>query len=183
MLFLAIVLSVACIVTLVVRWETEASAKESQAARGGTGFVGEVVSVDLAARRMTLRSGGSTVSFDISNPVLQGYGNIAGIKKKDWVRARYTADGIHISKSSAIAGRTVATPAHVQTPKKPLRIARRLKTDGRSFADVDNNKDGKISPIELCVIIPDLTLEQFRQYDKNHDGHLDKAEFEQIKLP
>ena len=57
-----------------------------------------------------------------------------------------------------------------------------MKTDGKSFAEVDNNKDCKISPIELCVLVPDLTMEQFRQYDKNHDGHLDKAEFGQIKL-
>jgi hypothetical protein len=186
-LSLAIVLSVACSIALVVRGETKAAARESQTARGGAGFVGEVVSVDLVARSMTLRSGGSKVNFDISNPVLQGYGNLAGIKKKDRVRARYTADGIHIAKSSAIAGKsdsdTVAAPAPVQTPKKPLRIARRVKTDGKSFTDVDNNKDGKITPIELSVIIPNLTLEQFRQYDKNHDGYLDKVEFEQIKLP
>jgi Ca2+-binding EF-hand superfamily protein len=58
-----------------------------------------------------------------------------------------------------------------------------MKTDGKSFADVDNNKDGKISAIELSVVIPGLTMEQFRQYDKNHDGYLNKAEFEQIALP
>ena len=58
-----------------------------------------------------------------------------------------------------------------------------MKTDGKSFADVDNNKDGKISAMELSVVIPNLTVEQFRQYDKNHDGYLNKAEFEQIALP
>jgi Ca2+-binding EF-hand superfamily protein len=47
---------------------------------------------------------------------------------------------------------------------------------------VDNNKDGYISPIELCVLFPNLTMEQFRQYDTNRDGLLSKAEFDQIKL-
>ena len=101
----------------------------------------------------------------------------------------YTTDGIHITKSSKIAvqaGQERAfgeeTPS-VHKPKKPPLIARISRTNGKSFAGVDNNKDGRISPIELSVLIPNLTMEQFRQYDKNHDGHLDKAEFDRIKLP
>jgi len=60
-------------------------------------------------------------------------------------------------------------------------LPRRAKTDGQNFEDVDNNKDGWISPVELCVLIPDMTMEQFRKYDKNGDGRLDRVEYGQIK--
>ena len=183
MVVLAITLSIASIITPTAQGKTGTFAQRSQ---GRIDFVGEVIKVDPAGRSMTLRSGGRTVSFDISNPVLQGYGSVTAIKKGDRIGAGYTVDGIHITKLSKItekSGAEKAVPTNVQTPKKQLRIARRTKTDGKSFADVDNNKDGKISPVELSVIVPDLTIEQFRQYDKNHDGYLDKAEFEQIKLP
>jgi hypothetical protein len=194
----AIVLSVICIIAPEVQGKTGVSSQRSSRPPGHLDFVGEVLGVDTAAQNMTLRSGRNTVTFDISNPVLQGYGSVAAIKKGDRVGVGYTAVGINIAKSPRItegsaqgkAGldksgpeKSVATPSRVQTPKKTLRIARRTKTDGKSFSGVDNNKDGKISPIELCVVIPNLTTEQFRQYDKNHDGYLDRAEFGQIKLP
>jgi hypothetical protein len=186
---LAIVLCAICLAASAVQGKTGTSTQQFRGSRGRVDFVGEVVKVDTESRSMTLRSGGNTVRFDISNPVLQGYGSVASIKKGDRVGAGYTPDGIHITKLSKIAVQGGPEKAvgegvpSVQKPKKHSPFARRTKTDGKSFADVDNNKDGKISPIELSVVIPNLTLEQFRQYDKNHDGHLDKAEFEQIKLP
>ncbi|HUJ90115.1 MAG TPA: EF-hand domain-containing protein [Syntrophorhabdales bacterium] len=191
-LVVAIVLG-ATLIAPAARGKTGTSAQRSQSARGPVDFVGEVLKVDTYSQSMTLRSGGNMVSFDISNAVLQGYGNIAGIKKGDRIGAGYTKDGIHITKLSRMAEKTVpeknlpekGVPAlpRAQKPKKPSLFARRIKTDGKSFADVDNNKDGKISAIELSVVIPGLTMEQFRQYDKNHDGYLDRAEFGQIKLP
>ena len=187
-LVVTILVGATCILAPAVQGKTGTSAQRSQNARGRVAFVGEVLKVDTASQSMTLRSGGNTISFDISNAVLQGYGSIAAIKKGDRVGAGYTADGIHITKLPRIAERTapeknVPGPPRVQKPKKPSPFARRMKTDGKGFADVDNNKDGKISPIEISVVIPNLTMEQFRQYDKNHDGYLNKAEFEQITLP
>ena len=193
MLLLAIALGLTCILASAVQGKTATSAQRPQGTRGRVDFVGEVLRVNPDSRSMTLRSGGSTVSFDISNAILQGYGSIASIKKGDRVGAGYTADGIRIAKlpkvsekaavEKSLSEKTVPTPPRVQTRKKSSLFARRMKTDGKSFADVDNNKDGKISPIELSVVIPNMTMEQFRQYDKNHDGHLNKAEFEQITLP
>ena len=189
MLLLVIALGLTCILAQAVQGKTATAAQRPQGVRGRVDFVGEVLKVDAASQSMTLRSGGKTVSFDISNAVLQGHASVAGIKKGDRVGAGYTTDGIHITKLSKIAVQAGPEKAFgegvpsVHKPKKPSLFARRTRTDGKSFADVDNNKDGKISPIELCVVIPNLTMEQFHQYDKNHDGHLDKAEFEQIKLP
>jgi hypothetical protein len=192
-LAVVIVFGLVCLVAPVVQGKTGTSTQRYQSVRARVDYVGEVLKVDADSRSMTLRSGGSTVNFDISNAVLQGYGTITGIKKGDRVGAGYTKDGIHITKLPRVAEKTgpetgppeknVPGSPHVQKPKKPSPFARRAKTDGKSFADVDNNKDGKISPVELSVVIPDLTVEQFRQYDKNRDGYLNKAEFEQITLP
>ncbi len=183
---LAILLSITCIVTQGVQAKSRTSARQSQHTHGRIDVTGEVLKVDIDARSMTLRSGGRMINLDISNPVLQGYGSVTAIKKGDRVGAGYTANGIRITKLPRIEGlpeKNVPAPPSVQKPKKPSPFARRMNTDGKSFADVDNNKDGKITPIELSVVIPDLTMEQFRQYDKNHDGHLNRAEFEQITLP
>jgi len=73
--------------------------------------------------------------------------------------------------------------------KKPQKTAAirttpvRLRDRPRSseFGDVDNNKDGKISAVELTVIFPDLILQQFREYDKNGDGFLNEQEFRAAK--
>jgi hypothetical protein len=197
-LLVAMVVGVVCILSPAVQGKTETSAQRSQNARSRVDLVGEVIKVDADSQSMTLRSGGNTIGLDISNAVLQGYASITGIKKGDRVGAGYTTDGIHITKLPKIAGKTTQekatiekslperaapTSPRVQSRKKPSLFARRMKTDGKSFSAVDNNKDNKISPIELSVVIPNLTIEQFRQYDKNHDGHLNRAEFEQIALP
>ncbi len=58
---------------------------------------------------------------------------------------------------------------------KPVRL--RDKPRSLEFRDVDNNKDGKISPIELSVVFPDLTMQKFKEYDKNGNGFLDESEF------
>lgn len=188
-LVVAIVFCLTCLAAPAVHGKTGTFRQQSHGPRGRVEFVGEVVKVDTESRSMTLRSRGNTVSFDISNPLLQGYGSIAGIKKGDRVGVGYTTDGIRIVKSPKIAVEAGGEKAvvekvpSVQKGKKPSPFARRMNTDGKSFADVDNNRDGKITPIELSVVIPNLTMQQFRQYDKNHDGHLDRAEFEQIQLP
>ncbi len=164
-----------------------ACAADQSPRAAGRSINGEVVRVDSAAKTMSVRSGGALINFDISNPVLQGYGSLTSIRKGDRVGLSYTANGIRIARlgkgapeSPSVAEKQPGPAAKKQ--KKSL-FVRRIKADDRSFSSVDNNKDGKISPIELSVIIPNLTVEQFRQYDRNNDGRLDRNEFEQIKLP
>ncbi len=143
-------------------------------------FVGEVVRVDLESHIMTVRSGRTMINFDISHAVLKGFDSLFAVKKGQAVGIRYLPDAIHIEKMTAQP--PLASPApKAQADKKP-KFARRQKGNGLSFSEVDNNKDGSISPVELCVVIPNLTMEQFRQYDTNHDGRLSKSEFEQVKV-
>lgn len=104
MLVLAIALSAAGIITPTVQGKTGTSAQRVQ---GRIDFVGEVIKVDPAARSMTLRSGRNTVSFDISNPVLQGYGSVTAIKKGDRIGAGYTAPSTDFRKSRLYASQYV----------------------------------------------------------------------------
>ena len=56
----------------------------------------------------------------------------------------------------------------------------RIRTRGSGFDDVDANKDGKVNPVELSVIVPNLTMEQFKGFDKNSDGTLNRSEFRTV---
>jgi hypothetical protein len=174
---IAIMLSVTFMHVGAVHARSKQAAQKPASSSSKPNFVGEVVNVDLRSRTMTLRNGRSLINFDISNAVLKGFGSLTDIKRGQTVGVRYLPDAIHVEKTTASA----APASAVEKTKKP-QFSRRVKTDGLSFSDVDNNKDGYISPIELCVPFPNLTMEQFRQYDTNHDGRLDKAEFGQVKL-
>jgi len=177
---IAIMLSVTFTQVGAVHARTKQAAQKPASSLSKPNFVGEVVNVDLGSRTMTLRNGRNLINFDISNAVLKGFGSLTDIKRGQTVGIRYLPDAIHIERGGTLA--PSAPPAKsAQSAKKP-QFARRVKTDGFSFFEVDNNKDGYISPIELCVPFPNLTMEQFKQYDTNHDGRLDKAEFGQIKL-
>ena len=48
---------------------------------------------------------------------------------------------------------------------------------GSGFRDVDENKDGKVTPVELSVVLKDLTMGQFKGYDRDSDGFLNESEF------
>ncbi len=50
--------------------------------------------------------------------------------------------------------------------------------DGKSFGRVDLNKDGKVIFEEGVIAYPDLTVEEFRIYDKDGGGALSGEEYE-----
>jgi hypothetical protein len=107
----------------------------------------------------------------------------------DRVKVSYTATGIEVTKLGGRPERAArkegggeAQPPRVQVREKPAKgvkkVLRRAKIgDGEGFDDVDLKKNGKITPMELSIVIKDLTMEQFRKYDKKHRGYLDKGEF------
>lgn len=55
------------------------------------------------------------------------------------------------------------------------------KEDGKSFAKVDYNKDGKINFEELIVVFPDLTVEEFLAADSDRNGTLDEKEYQRFR--
>jgi hypothetical protein len=159
-------------------------------------IVGTVTYFDPASRVLSIRNGGSVIAFDVSNPTLSGYKSVDGIRSGDRVGVMYTEAGVRIARLSAesapraASGKPTAKPGQsegipvvkvspVQKHAKPAnRLQRRqVKGDGRGFEDADVNKDGKVTPVELSVIIPDITMERFRQYDKDCNGCLNQAEF------
>ena len=153
------------------------------------GFAGSVVAVDVGAATFSLKEKGNVVGFDASKPILTGYRTLADMRIGDMVRVSYTATGIKVAnlggrreRAARKEGGAQTQPPQVQVREKPTKgvkkLLRRAKIgDGECFDDVDLKKNGKITPMELSIVIKDLTMEQFRKYDKKHRGYLDKGEF------
>jgi hypothetical protein len=168
-------------------------------------FAGTVTNVDPETATLSIRSQGKTITFDMSKVILVGYGSTREIKKGDEVSVGYTQFGLQVRKGvfaitqrESIPRREVVpqkadAPQQNMVPQKAVTRADTIKpqrgapirmVDNKhptNFRDIDNNKDGKITAIELCVLIPDLTLQKFKEYDKNNDGCLNEREFSAVK--
>ncbi|MCX7966282.1 MAG: hypothetical protein N2596_06625 [Syntrophorhabdaceae bacterium] len=140
---------------------------------------GQVIKVDRDGNTITVKIAGQPVNLDISNLSLKSYKNIDEIKKNDWINITYTSEGTVITrplkKQVDITQKEIKSEKAAETKKIHFRI-KRVKTRGKSFVDIDNDRDNRISPVELSVIFPDLTMERFKAYDKNKDGFLDEGE-------
>ncbi len=156
-------------------------------------FAGTVTNVDPETATLSLRSQGKTISFDMSRVILMGYGSTREIKKGDEVSVGYTQFGLQIRKGVFAITQRESVPHRKAAPQQPATRAETAKSqrdtpirmkdnkNPTSFKDVDNNKDGKITPIELCLLVPDLSLQKFKEYDKNGDGCLNEQEFSAVK--
>jgi hypothetical protein len=140
------------------------------------GFTGRVVQISLASETLSLKSKESTVTFDASSPVLSGYRFFSEIRVGDSVAVSYMPQGIRVARLSDRPGPDVAS--YRTSGRWTGKLRRAPRRSGSDFDDVDANKDGKITPVELSVLIPDVTLDRFRRYDVNKKGYLNRAEFE-----
>ncbi len=150
-------------------------------------FSGTVSRINWETRTITLRHKGKEISFDVTNPILVGYTSLKEIKPGELVSVGYTRAGTEIKRGALPVTQrdsTVPLPQANKTggrkPGKGRIVWLARKTNGTSFTEIDNNKDGKISPVELSVIIPDLTPDKFKEYDRNGDGFLDESEYNRI---
>ncbi len=173
------------------RERSNGGARLSEGMRMRGGFSGKVVEVSPGSGTFSLLQGGNVVGFDASNPVLSGYRTLSDMRVGDLVKVSYTASGIEVTK---LGGRREMLPAKEAKAESQAREARAgekrvkgaakllkrpKKGNGESFEDVDLKKDGKITPVELSIVIKDLTMDQFRAYDKKHRGYLDREEFQE----
>ncbi len=154
-------------------------------------FVGTVTNVNTANNTIAVRNKGIVVTFDVLNPVFKGFRALDQIRRGDKVAVSYTGDGARITKVTAayVAEQEAATarPEGVRPKQKiakidkgyPIRVRERTKSC--EFRDVDNNNDGKITPVELSAVLPSLTVQDFKKYDKNGDGCLSESEYSAIK--
>ena len=139
-------------------------------------FTGKVVQVNGLLETFSVRGREATVTFDASRPVLRGYRSLSDMRVGDLVAVSYLEDGISVMRQgSGRPERPAGGAPWVRTAHGMLKRTQRGST--ATFDDVDVNKDGRISPVELSTIIPDITLDKFRQHDANSDGYLDRAEF------
>lgn len=151
-------------------------------------FSGTVTHVDPGTAILSIRNQGKTITFDMSKAILIGYQNTGEIRKGDSISVGYTQYGLQIRKGifavthkETVPQKTTIGGNTTKTQKSALAWWKDSR-NSRSFYDIDNNKDGAITPVELCALIPDLTLQKFREYDKNADGFLSEAEFNTVKL-
>ncbi|MBP1747641.1 MAG: hypothetical protein H6Q52_180 [Deltaproteobacteria bacterium] len=157
-------------------------------------FTGTVTALDTASRTISLKTSSKHLSFDLTNPVVRGYQNVSDIKVGDTVSLGYITGGIAIAKGETfpedLKPQTAADNLYSksngkrskQTANKrsaPVRV--KYKVHRLAFADVDNNKDGKISPVELGCVLPSVTMETFKKYDRNGDGCLDANEYRSVR--
>jgi hypothetical protein len=153
--------------------------------RAGSGLTGVVAGVDVFGSSMAVRWNKTVVVFDLANPQLKGYKALSDIRKGDTVTVTYLKNGVRIAKGAqapeerkeevrkAADGRK--NEARKGTKDGRVRVAHGSR--GTSFEDVDENKDGTVSAAELSQIAAGLSMQQFRQYDRNGDGRLDRKEF------
>jgi hypothetical protein len=150
-------------------------------------FVGKVVKIDAKDKIISVRNKGIVVTFDVANPRLIGYKSLDQIKTGDSISVGYTGDGTIISR---FTGKIPVMPtgpssqqqkrtASVSKKGGPARVKER--TNSTVFNDVDHNADGKISPAELSAVVSGLTMEQFKKYDRNGDGCLDRGEYSAVR--
>jgi hypothetical protein len=150
-------------------------------------FVGKVAKVDTANKIISVRNKGVLVTFDVTNPRLIGYKSLDQVKAGDAISVGYTDDGIVIARFTGKIPVMPSGPAFSQQKRTasaskkggPMRVKER--TNSTAFNDVDHSSDGRISPAELSAVMPGLTMEQFKKYDKNSDGCLNKSEYDAIR--
>ncbi len=164
-------------------------------ARGS--FTGTVVQIDPVEKTLTLRNKGVLVTFDAANPVLKGYRSLQDIKRGHTVSVSYSQDGLFIGKGTlgppeGVQARETRAPKPQKSltqgkeagkSKKSSLVRVQERSRGTSFDDVDENKDGRITAVELSVVTPGLTVQEFKQYDRNNDGCLDRKEYNAIRKP
>jgi len=159
-------------------------------------FTGKVTRIDTGTREIGLQTSDKRLAFDLANPQLRGYQNLADVKIGDTVSLGYIPGGIAIVKGETFPEDLKAKTAADGLPPAPRAKTNRSRKDARnhgapvrvkykvsrmSFAEVDNNKDGKISPVELGTVMPSVSMESFKQYDRNGDGSLDINEYRTVR--
>jgi hypothetical protein len=164
----------------------DSPAKSANPAGTGRAFSGRVVQVNVVTDTLFVREGGNTVGFDVSSPVFSGYSSLSAVRVGDRVAVSYIPEGTRIARLSRGAApaveeklRSVGQPAiQRNSGKRQTGLIKRGKNlDTTGFTEADVNRDGKITPVGLSVVIKDVTMDEFRQYDKSHKGYLSKAEF------
>jgi hypothetical protein len=145
------------------------------------GVQGRVVEVNLSSKIIGIRGGDGIVRFDASRPIFRGYRSLSDVHRGDVVLLSYRPDGLMVGRigRGMIAEEEVCTtPQKKKDVKGFVRIAKKGNPD--AFENVDANKDGRITPVELTVVIPNLSMDQFRQYDKKGCGYLDRVQFQEL---
>jgi len=164
-----------------------------------TTFTGTVSGVDYVGKTISVKSAGKNLTFDLANPVVRGYKHTGEIQIGDTVTVGYIKNGIGIVKgenfhqdlldqtapdelaSSQKGKRTKRTASTQSCHNRAAPVRVKYKVNTLSFNDVDNNKDGRISPIELGTVLPSVTMQDFKKYDRNGDGNLSEAEYRDVR--
>jgi CxxC motif-containing protein len=164
-----------------------------------TTFTGVVTAVDYVGKTISVKSAGKNLTFDLANPIVRGYKHTGEIQIGDVITVAYIKNGVGIVKgenfhqdlldqtapdelaSSQKSKRSKKTAAKQSSNNHAAPVRVKYKVNTLFFSDVDNNKDGKISPVELGRVLPSLTMQDFKKYDRNGDGGLSESEYRDVR--
>jgi hypothetical protein len=170
-----------CLIALVALWGIAIAADGLCRNTSGGSFTGTIVWADPVTKTLTIKGRGKIVTFDVSNPTFRGFRRIEDMKEGSYASVSYTRTGIRISRATRGEAASEPAPERTATAKVGKKEAKkkmpRIEQKGTGFRDVDENKDGKVTAVEMSVVISDLTMERFKQYDKNGDGCLNESEY------
>ncbi len=101
----------------------KAPAQKAGAKAGASVFTGTVTAINDQWKTMTVKGKKSTVSFDISKPVFQGYKALGDVKQGDKVSVAYGPDNTKITKVSA--GKPEKSKQPAAKSKKPAQKSKK----------------------------------------------------------
>lgn len=101
--------------------KTEKAAEAPKPKPKPAGFVGKVASID--GKTMMVKSKKEAIGFDVSKAAFKGYKAIGDVKVGDTVAAKYSKDGVMITKIKGVPAKAAEKKAEKPAKKAPKKEA------------------------------------------------------------
>ncbi|HOE16583.1 MAG TPA: EF-hand domain-containing protein [Syntrophorhabdaceae bacterium] len=163
--------------------------------RSAVDVTGSVIHIDWAAKSITLKGKGKTITFDMVNPSFIGYTDLDEIKKGDTVTISYKKGGLQIRKGLPPAATQTKTahagPGQARPPEQNKTVQKAMKQKASDAASGQSKKPSlkteakkpqKTASIRTKPVrLRDRPMtSEFRDVDNNKDGKVSAVELSVI---